>query len=186
MAIYTTAFTHKSAAGNAGASYDRLEFLGDSKLSFVVARHLFTAYPEADEGFLSRMRNQMVSRRCLAGVARRLGLGGLIIMNKRALAQGWNHNDRILEDVLEALIAAVLMDGGEVAAAAFVVGCVRDHMDLVEIEQRRNYKDLLTQYTQSRGCPPPSYLTELSEDGHTYVAVVEVRRHMGGRRACAG
>lgn len=69
IAIYTLAFTHKSAAGMHTDSYDRLEFLGDAKLSFVVAQYLFTAYPEADEGFLSRMRNQIVSRKSLAAVA---------------------------------------------------------------------------------------------------------------------
>ena len=181
IAVYIEAFTHKSAVGSIGAgrgSYDRLEFLGDSQLSFVVAHHLFTAYPDADEGFLSRMRNQMVSRRCLAGVARRLGLADLVIMNKRALLRGWNHNDRILEDVFEALIAALLQDGGAAAAAAFIVRCIEEHMDLDEIRQHRNFKDELCQYAQTSGTPPPRYRTEVL-DGRTYHAFVQVEGHRG-------
>ena len=179
MALYTLAFTHKSAVRRGGQSYDRLEFLGDAKLSCVVAHHLFAAYPGADEDFLSRMRNQMVSRECLAGVARQLDLASLIIMNRRGLARGWNHNDRILEDVLEALIAALMLDSGEDAAASFILRCVHDHMNLEEIARRRNYKDVLTRHTQSQGLPPPHYQARLCEDGRMYCAAVEVSDGFG-------
>ena len=178
MSLYVTALTHKSALApgeRASASYDRLEFLGDAKLGFVVAHHLFSAYPDADEGFLSRMRNQIVSRKCLAGVARQLGLADLVIMNKRALTKGWNHNERILEDVLEALVAAVLEDRGADVAGQFIVRCVQEHMDLEEIEGHRNFKDLLTQYTQSNGTTPPRYHTHVQDaGGRAYVARVDV------------
>ena len=178
MSLYVKALTHKSALSpgdKTSGTYDRLEFLGDAQLGFVIAHHLFAAYPDADEGFLSRMRNLMVSRPCLAEVARCLGLADHIIMNKRALNKGWNHNDRILEDVLEALVAAVLEDQGAEVAAAFILRCVREHMDLEEIRQHRNYKDSLMQYTQNGGLPAPRYHTHVQDtQGRAYVARVDV------------
>ena len=172
MQVYILAFTHKSAARKGRQSYDRLEFLEDSYLGFVVARHLFILYPRADEGFLSRMRHQIVSRKSLATVARRLGLAHLVIMNERALSRGWNHNDRILEDVFEALIAAVLEDQGPEAATDFIIRCVQEHLDLEEISQRRNYKDELCRFTQDINSPPPRYHTQV--EGCAHVVRVDV------------
>ena len=183
MALYNTAFTHKSARKGT-ASYDRLEFLGDSKLSAMVAHFLFSTFPHADEGFLSRMRNAMVSRKSLAAVARALDLAPLVIMNKRALSRGWNNNDRILEDVFEALVAAVALDLGEPCATAFVVRCVADHMDLAEIERRRNYRDELIQHTQRTGGPPPRYQTEMLLDDRNYRVTVDVGAVRGSGLAC--
>jgi len=157
---YVTAFTHKSAVGSPGAasrSFEKLEFLGDAVLGFIVGRYLYETYPDANEGFLTQMRTKLVSGKALSGIAQRMGLGNLVLMSPKALRSGFNTNPRILEDVLESLIGAVFLDAGMVAARSFVLEIIRRHIDAESLTKNTNYKDTLMQHCQSLAQPLPVY-----------------------------
>ena len=176
--IYQTAFVHKSALREAGVadSYERGEFLGDSILNFVVARYLFDKYPTANEGFLTRVRTKLVSGKSLCIFARTLGLQDVVVMNQKALRQKWNHNDRILEDVFESLIASVYLDMGMVCARDFIIDVIERNVDWDDIVTDTNEKDLIMRFTQANKLPLPVY--EMVDDGSDTSSGSEEGFHM--------
>lgn len=157
---YVTAFTHKSAVGYPGAanqSFEKLEFLGDAVLGFIIGRYLYDTFPEANEGFLTQMRTKLVSGKALSEIAARMGLSDLVIMSPKALRSRFNTNPRILEDVLESLVGAVFLDAGMVAARTFVLDIVHRYVDKESLMKNTNHKDTLMQYCQARAQPLPTY-----------------------------
>ena len=157
---YVNALTHTSAVGRPGAgtrSFEKLEFLGDAVIGFVIGRYLYDAYPDADEGFLTQMRTKLVSGEALAGVAKRMGLAELIIMSPKALRQNFHQNPRILEDVFEALCGAIFLDAGMAAARQFVLASIHTHIDHASLGRNTNYKDQAMQYCQARAMELPVY-----------------------------
>lgn len=115
--LFERALTHSSARK---ASYERLEFLGDRVLGLVIARWLYDRFPDEPEGKLSRRFNMLVSRETCAEVGRELGLPALVHLGKQAREDGANWSDNVIGDVVEALIGALLLDGGMDAAEPFV------------------------------------------------------------------
>lgn len=130
------ALTHRSRAHEEGAPrgehYERMEFLGDSLLGFLVADWLVARDPEADEGDLTRRKQAIVSTEPLAEVARALGLGKALRLGRGEEETGGREKPSLLADAFEAVLAAVYRDGGVRAARAFV----RRHLEgrLVAIE----------------------------------------------------
>lgn len=123
--ILLRALTHRSRAheaeyGNAVDSYERLEFLGDALLGFLVSERLVQDDPAADEGTLTRRRQSVVSTEALALVSRRLGLGTALKLGKGEDATGGRGKPSLLADAFESVLAAVYLDGGLRAARAFV------------------------------------------------------------------
>ena len=116
------ALTHRSYSYEHGSlpTNERLEFLGDSVLGFVVTDHIFSVFPDMPEGDLARRRAAIVSTRALAKVARRIGIGAFVKLGTGESRTGGADKDSILADTLEALIGAVYVDHGAVAAAALV------------------------------------------------------------------
>ena len=112
---------HPSRVTERSESYERLEFLGDSILGFVVARELFERYPVAAEGELSRLRSAVVSRRTCAAVAREIGLDRLFA-KQFELSDDLRRSDNVLAALMEAAIAAVVLEHGLDAAVAPVLG----------------------------------------------------------------
>ena len=170
---YVTAFTHKTAVGYPGAasqSFEKLEFLGDAVLGFIVGRYLYDTYPTANEGFLTQMRTKLVSGKALADIALRMGLAHLVMMSPKAMRSSFNTNPRILEDVLESLIGAVFLDAGMVAARSFVLDIIRRHVDHDSLHKNLNFKDSLMQYCQARAQPLPVYDSSPLESGFHVVA----------------
>ena len=160
--LYMLAFTHKSAETqhpikSAPRSYDRLEFIGDAVINLVVAWFLFLKYPEQPEGYLTRLRTKLVSGHCLSHISKRLNLHKFVRMNMKALSNGWQYNDRILEDVFEALVAAISLDKGLHIAQDFVLRCMLTHVAMTDIETEDNFKDILMRYTQAHGVGLPIY-----------------------------
>lgn len=156
--IYERAFCHKSIAnGLITESYERMEFMGDAVINLIVTRYLIEKYPDKDEGFLTRIRTKIVSGKCLSKLALRLGLDRHIQMNDKAMANGWNKNDRILEDVFEAFVGCIYTDLGLVTARDFLTGVIERNVDFREIERDDNYKDILMRYTQAKAVPLPFY-----------------------------
>ena len=149
------ALSHRSlGAGN----NERLEFLGDALLGFEVADHLFRHEPDADEGQLSRMRAHLVKRETLAAIARELQLGDILRLGPGELRSGGQTRDSILADSVEAIIAAVYLDGGIDEARQLVRRLLGDRLSRPTAEtQRKDAKTSLQEYLQAIGKPLPSY-----------------------------
>lgn len=158
VALYDKAFRHKSVVKESSdESYERMEFMGDAVINFVVTRFLIQRYPDKDEGFLTRIRTKIVSGKCLCQLALKLGLDKLVQMNEKAMANGWNRNDRILEDVFEALVGCIYMDLGLMVARDFFLRVMETHVDFEEVERDDNFKDILMRFTQARSLQLPFY-----------------------------
>ena len=121
--LYQRAFTHKSAMKrfNLVETFETLEFMGDSVLGFVITKWLFDKYEERQEGFLTKARTKMVRSETLAGIALKMGLHEFVLMDDKAMKNGWNKNQNVLEDLFEALIGAIYLDLGMVHAKNFIL-----------------------------------------------------------------
>ena len=155
------ALTHPSVAhespGNTPHN-QRLEFLGDSVLGLVLTRELYEKFPSFGEGPLTKARAQMVNRRTLAAEARRLGIGEHLILSRGEEASGGRQRPSALADALEALLGAILLDGGYDAARQFILSCFRDAFgELTEIPNLENPKGELQELLQSRSPDAPQY-----------------------------
>ena len=177
ITLYQEALLHKSAVKlyNASRSNERLEFVGDSVLNFIIAKYLYDNYPNENEGFMTKLRTRLVSGKCLSQIAKNMGLQHHIRMNEKALRQTWNENARILEDALESLIGAIYLDQGLYITIQFIVSQMRQNVDFDEILTDTNYKDILMRYTQMKGIKLPVY-NLIHEDGpnHSKSFMVEV------------
>jgi ribonuclease-3 len=153
------ALTHVSGVRgphNPGASYQRLEFLGDHVLGLVISDMLFRAFPRANEGELSRRLAELVRKDACADVALGLDLGDAIKLGSSEARSGGRQRPTILGDVCESLIGAVFLDGGYAAAAEFIERFWRDRM-LAPVRPLRDPKTLLQEWAQGRGLPTPVY-----------------------------
>lgn len=156
--MYQQAFVHKSAVKLTGTdSYERLEFLGDSVVSLAVTEYLYHLYPQQREGFMTRLKTKLVSGACLAELAAKLHLDRHIVMNKKALDEGWSSNPKIMEDCLEALVGALYLDMGLEAARQFIVTLLVRHIDHDSLQLMTNAKDALMGYCQQQKVDLPEY-----------------------------
>jgi ribonuclease-3 len=161
LAIYQKAFTHKSALKRylLTESFETLEFMGDSVLGFLVTKLLFDKYEERQEGFLTKARTKLVRGNMLASIARQLNLDKWILMDEKGIRNGWNQNEKVLEDALEALIGAIYLDLGLLHTKKFVLGIFSDpnlvNMDCIMVDD--NYKDRLMRYCQANKLGLPDY-----------------------------
>jgi ribonuclease-3 len=162
--LLAKAFTHSSAVDNRLDSNERLEFLGDAILSIVICQRLFEVFGHYTEGELTKMKSMLVSRGTCAKIARRLGLPKYLTVGKGMISNKALPMS-LAAGLLEAVIAAIYLDGGFEAARAFVL---RDFSDLIEQidseEAHGNYKSLLQQYAQEQFCMAPVYVL-LDEKG---------------------
>jgi len=150
------ALTHVSAPQAGGQSYQRLEFLGDRVLGLAIADLLFRTFPGAPEGELSRRLAELVRRESCAEIATAWDVGPYLKLGAGEAHAGERRNQTILADVCEAIIGAVFIDGGYVAARDLVE---RAFQELVEAPRRplRDPKSALQEWAQGRGLPPPTY-----------------------------
>ncbi len=159
--LYVRAFTHKSRATDQFPSNERLEFIGDAVINLVTARWLFDAFPQHQEGFLTRLRTKLVSGKTLAKLAQHLRLDRFVQMNQRAMCSGWHQNPRILEDCFEALMGAIYLSEGLVAARTFLIHMYTTCVDLNDlIYTQDNWKDQLMRYCQQMRHELPEYDVE--------------------------
>jgi len=184
------ALTHSSAAheahtgsGSPDQDNEQLEFLGDSILGFLTSEALVKRYPGSHEGDLSRMRAHLVSATHLYGVACALDLGRYLELGRSEEMSGGRGKKTLLVDALEALIAAIYLDGGVEPARAFVAAEVLDAprtgdpMLDPEIQASiTNFKSALQELAQSRKLPQPRYaiVRELGPE-HSKTFTVEAR-----------
>ncbi len=174
-ALLDAALTHRSAGR---ANYERLEFLGDSVLNFAVAVLVYRAYPEADEGDLSRYRASLVSGQSLAEAASALELGEQLRLGSGELKTGGFRRSSILADALEALFGAVYQDGGFDAARAVIERLFAGRLaQLPEARDLKDPKTRLQELLQGRGRRLPAYAVEdMSGEPHEhwFIASCEV------------
>lgn len=162
LALYEQALTHRSRFRGEDDSHrvtnERLEFLGDALLGFVVAETLFRRFPDKNEGYLTRLRAKLVSGKALARYARRIDLGAHILMSENTARGEGRDNPSILGDAYEALIGALYLDQGLEAVQHFIRRSALDPVDLAALAaQNENYKSLLLEHMQARGRSQPTY-----------------------------
>jgi ribonuclease-3 len=158
-ALLEQALTHISAlagARNRAGSYQRLEFLGDHVLGLVVSDMLFSAFPKADEGEMSRRLADLVRKEACADVARAIELGEAIRLGASEANAGGRSRTAILADVCEALIGAIFVDGGYAAASVFIEQLWGARMR-TPARPLRDSKTALQEWAQARGLPTPAY-----------------------------
>jgi ribonuclease-3 len=156
--LLDSALTHISALSgkSRSGSYQRLEFLGDHVLGLVVSDMLFRAFVKADEGELSRRLADLVRKEACAEVARNIDLGSAIRLGASEANAGGRQRTAILADVCEALVGAVFLDGGYVAAATLVEQLWGERLR-TPARPLRDPKTVLQEWAQARGLPTPSY-----------------------------
>jgi ribonuclease-3 len=173
----------RAASGLPATDYEELEFLGDSVLGFLVSDALVRRFPDFREGDLSRLKAHLVSAAHLHGVARRLDLGSYLALGRSEEMSGGRAKKTLLVDALEAVIAALYLDGGIEIARTFVTAHVLDAPVFSDEDAGtdiqpavNNFKSALQELAQSRKLPQPRYAI-VRERGpeHSKVFTVEVR-----------
>lgn len=170
------ALTHPSYASEhpGTAGYDRLEFLGDSVLGFIVADRLYRLHPDQPEGVLTRMKIAAVSGRTLGALGAELGIGPLIRMGKGAAATGGRDQSSVLENCMEALIGAVFVDRGLSAASDLVTRLLGAHLADTAVPAA-DPKSALQELVQVDGAEPPHYrIIAAAGPAHQRVFTAEV------------
>lgn len=154
LSLLETALTHSSYANEKHApgveSYERLEFLGDSILGLVTADYLFRHEPSLPEGRMTRLRAELVCEASLHQVALSLGLGGCMRLGRGEEHSGGRERPSILADMVEAIIAALYLDGGLDAARRFILGQVLNEVQIGEAHQALDYKTELQELVQQK------------------------------------
>jgi len=171
-ALLERALTHRSAAAE---NYERLEFLGDAVLEYVISSELFHRYPLCKEGDLSRLRATLVKGETLAEIAQRLELGEYLRLGAGELKSGGFRRTSILADALEAIFGAISLEGGfEVVRSVILRLYEPCFASLPGLEQLKDPKTRLQEFLQSRKLPLPNYRIVREEgDRHARTYVVE-------------
>ena len=181
--LIVSALTHPSAAEGmpVSASYERLEFLGDSILGAIVATDLFERFPDMDEGALTQAKISLVSGKMLASVAQRRGVADLIIMGESEKGTGARGMHSALENVFEAIVGALYLDAGYTATHEFVLRTLGPEVSPELARKPISPKSRLQEVTQREMRCGPEYKL-VSEEGpahdptFTSVVMVEGRR----------
>lgn len=150
------ALTHSSIASPNRPSNERLEFLGDRVLGLTMAEALFKADRGAAEGKLAPRFNALVRQETCAAVARQVALGEVLKLGRSEMMSGGRRKEALLGDAMEAVIAAVYLDGGFEAAKALVIRLWGDRIDEAET-RARDAKSALQEWAQGRGMALPAY-----------------------------
>lgn len=182
-ALLRLCFTHASVSGE--ESNERLEFLGDSVLGFVVADALYNREPELPEGRMTRVRAQLVCEDSLKRVALELGLGEHIRLGRGEEHTGGRHRTSILADAVEALIAAMYLDGGLEVAGSFIRRYILSALDTGDWLVFGDGKTELQELVQRKSGQTLSYEL-VSESGPDHDKTFIMRVLLNGVELAAG
>jgi ribonuclease-3 len=153
--LFIRALTHRSASSN---NNERLEFLGDSILGFVIAEQLYNLFSDAPEGVLSRMRANLVNQRSLAEIARQHKLGDYLLLGSGELKSGGFERDSILSDAVEAIIAALYKDQGMAACQKWIPELFDDKLKSLSLGNgQKDPKTRLQEFMQAKKLDLPQY-----------------------------
>jgi ribonuclease III len=175
--LFCAALTHRSASG---PNNERLEFLGDAVINLAIAQALYAAYPQADEGDLSRLRSRLVSAGPLAEIALEIGLGDALQLGAGELKTGGFRRESILADGLEAVCGAIFLDRGLDAVQAVVARLFASRIArLPDPHTLKDAKTRLQEYLQSRSVPLPGY-SVLAVQGEDHAQTFTVSCEVAG------
>ncbi len=179
--LLTEALTHASIAGHRLESNERMEFLGDAVMGYVVSAYLFRTFPQYQEGELTKIKSAVVSRRVCAQISHAINLAGMLNLGK-GMASRRALPESIAAAVLESIIAAIYLDGGLVPAEAFILEHMRPLIETCALStHQQNFKSVLQQFAQRRMAANPAYLM-LDEKGPDHAKCFEVCVEIRGRR----
>lgn len=188
--LLETALRHRSILQEIGETRlqanERLEFLGDAVLDLVVSEQLYSAYPENQEGFLARLKSNLVSGRQLAIRGRKMKLGAYVQLSDAEAQNGGRDRSSILEDTMEAVIGAIYLDGGLAPAEKFIKRFIIPVIDAdVVHEQEQNFKSMLLEYAQGKALGAPKYRV-ITEEGPDHAKVFHVEALLRDKRVGIG
>lgn len=176
--LFDQALTHKSWVNenkNIRETYERLEFLGDAVLEFIVSDYIFKNFPDKEEGYLTALRANLVNTQNLASVAINLNLGREIFLSKGEDEGGGRNNKSLLADTVEAIIGAIFLDLGFKSAQDFINENILKDAESKSRESLKDSKSLLQEKLQAMGIGTPKYkVIEESGPDHDKKFVVEV------------
>lgn len=170
--LFIMALTHRSAGSN---NNERLEFLGDSILGFVIAQKLYDLFPEASEGVLSRLRASLVNQGSLADLARKHHLGDYLLLGSGELKSGGFRRDSILSDAIEAIIAALYIDQGMALCQQWILQLFSENLKNLSLDNwQKDPKTQLQELMQSGKMELPEY-TLMSMSGLAHEQTFKVK-----------
>jgi len=192
-ALLEEAFTHKSYVNERKGVHrrhnERLEFLGDAVLSLVISEHLAGRYPQLSEGALSKLKAGLVSEASLATAAKRLELGAHLRLGRGEELSKGREKHSLLADVLEALIAAIYLDGGLEASRTFTLDALGEELSRIGSPQAKpggdDYKTRFQEWCQQRYDMLPRYVL-VKESGPDHQKVFEVEVEVENQAAGFG
>jgi len=172
------AFTHKSWVNenqNKRESNERLEFLGDAILEFIVSKEIYLIFPNKEEGYLTTLRSNLVNTKNLAHIAEKLGIGEKIYLSRGEEESEGRKNPSLLADTLEAVIGALFLDQGMDITYEFVSKHLLSEVPEKISKPLKDAKSRLQEYVQSKGYPAPIYkVIKASGPDHNKKFIVEV------------
>ena len=170
--LINLALTHRSANGKHN---ERLEFLGDSILSFVIADDLYHRFPKVNEGDMSRMRATLVRGNTLAELGREFELGDHLKLGPGELKSGGFRRDSILADAVEAIIGAIYLDSDTEVVRRIILSWYQERLDAIEPGvSQKDPKTRLQEFLQGRRKPLPVYtVTNIKGEAHNQEFTVE-------------
>ncbi|MBW6392156.1 MULTISPECIES: ribonuclease III [Halomonadaceae] len=166
------AVTHRSFGGQ---NNERLEFLGDSIVNFVIAEALYERFPQAREGQLSRLRARLVRGQTLAELAREMAFGECLRLGSGEMKSGGHRRDSILADAVEAVLGAIYLDAGMDVARARVLAWYAERLEAIDLQDtQKDPKTRLQEFLQSRQSPLPRYeVVSVEGEAHDQTFTVE-------------
>jgi ribonuclease-3 len=183
LRLLSRSLTHRSYINEhpeALEDNERLEFLGDAVLDFLVGAWLYNRFPEMGEGFLTRMRAALVGNQQLALFARQLGLGVVMRLGRGEAEAGGRDRDPLLGSTFEALVGALYLDQGVQAVSHYVEPLLEEASEQILAGNRdKDPKSLLQEWAQGHGFGPPAYIT-ISAQGPDHEKIFEIEVRVGG------
>lgn len=181
VALLNEALTHASSADHRLKSNERMEFLGDAILGYVVCEYLYLEFPDLLEGDMTKIKSSVVSRKACAQITRKINLDGLLNLGK-GMAGRTALPPSVAAAVLESIIAAIYLDGGMDAARAFIIEHIDPFIrDAADSAHQQNFKSVLQQLAQKLLPCNPAYVL-LDEKGPDHAKAFEVCVDINGRR----
>ena len=174
-ALLSRALTHRSYGRD---NNERLEYLGDSILGFVIAEALFLRFPGAAEGDLTRMRARLVRKQTLAACARELAMDRILHLGGAALKGGDGSQDAILADAFEAVVGAIYLDSDLATLKVVLLGLFAERLDQISPLEEKDPKSRLQEHLQQRGHPLPVYAV-VAQTGKDHALTFTVACHAG-------
>ena len=187
--MFQHAFIHRSYLNESKqnvSSNERLEFLGDSILSFVVSDYLCKTYPDLNEGVLTNLRSLLVNTKTLANQAKELNFGSYLQLSKGEKESKGRENKSLLADCFEAFIGALFLDQGLDSTSRFIAGTILKKAE--ELVKKRNFKDpksLLQEYVQAQKQNSPLYKV-LHEEGPAHAKLFTIGVFVGNKKVGVG